>query len=99
MIQVILALLASLGTSIGGKAGALVIQLANTAGTIKLDRDEWEASVMPWIVWANAIADAKRDPTDDEHAAARALADAAHANLQSLAAGGPPVAIPAPPSV
>lgn len=99
MIELILALLGSLGQSIGGNTGNLIGQLVATIGTIKLDRDEWLASVGPWVTWANAIADAGRDPTPEEHAAARALATAAHENLQSLATGGPPVPIPAPPSV
>lgn len=97
MIQIILALLSSLGTSVGGKAGALVLQLVNTVGTIKLSADEWLATVGPWVTWANGIVDAGRDPTPEEHAAAQALATAAHENLQSLARGGQPVAIPAPP--
>lgn len=98
MIQIILALLASLGTSIGGKAGALIGQLVGTIGTIKLGTDEWLAQVGPWITWANGIADANRDPTPEEHEAARALATAAHENLQSIGAGGPPVPIPSPPA-
>lgn len=98
MIEIILALLASLGNSIGGNAGNLIGQLVGTIGTIKLDRDEWIATVGPWVAWANGIADAGRDPTPEEHAAARALATAAHENLQSIAQGGPPVPLPSPPS-
>lgn len=97
-IQIILALLNSLGVSVGGKAGALIGQFVNTIGTVQLSVEEWQTQVLPWVAWANAIADANRDPTPEEHAAAQALATAAHENLQSLAAGGPPVAIPSPPT-
>lgn len=98
MIEILLAIFASLGQSIGGKTGALIGQLANAFSTVKMDLAQFEAEVVPWIRWANAIADAKRDPTPEEEAAANAVADAAHADLQSKASGGPGVAIPAPPN-
>lgn len=98
MIEVMLALFASFGQSIGGKTGALIGQLASTFGTVKMDLAQFEAEVVPWIRWANAINDANRDPTPEEEAAANAVADAAHADLQSKAAGGPGVPIPPPPS-
>ena len=97
MIEIILALLGSLGQTVGGSTGNLIGQLVGTIGTIKLDRDEWLATVGPWVTWANGIVDASRDPTPEEHEAARALATAAHDNLQSLAHGGPPVPLPSPP--
>jgi hypothetical protein len=98
MIQILLAFIASLGGSIGGKIGALITQLTATIGTVTLDKAEWDAFAGPWIQWANAIVDANRDPTDGEHNAARALADAVHANNQSLATGGPGVQLPSPPA-
>ena len=98
MIEIILALWGSLGKSVGGKAGALISQLVGTFGTVKMGRDEWLATVSPWIAWSNGIVDANRNPTDEEEAAANAVADAAHADLQSKARGGPPVPIPAPPA-
>ena len=98
MIEVLLALFASFGSSIGGKTGALIGQLASTFGTVKMDLARFESEVVPWIRWANAIADANRNPTAEEEAAANAVADAAHADLQSKARGGPPVPIPAPPA-
>ena len=97
MIEIILALLSSLGASVGGNAGNLIGQLVGTIGTIRLDSQEWLATVGPWVTWANGIVDANRDPTPEEHAAAQALATAAHDNLQSLATGGPQVPIPSPP--
>jgi hypothetical protein len=98
MIEIILALWGSLGNSIGGKAGALIGQLVGAFGTFKADRDAWIATVGPWITWSNAIVDAKRDPSAAEDAAANAVADAAHADLQSKAKGGPGVPIPPPPT-
>ena len=98
MIQVLLALIASLAGSVGGQTGALVTQLVNTIGTVTLDNAAFDATIGPWIAWANGIVDANREPTPEEHAAANALADAIHANNQSLGSGGPPVPLPAPPT-
>lgn len=97
MIQILLALIGSLGTSLGGKTGELVQQLVGTIGAVNLGVSELEQFATPWITWANKIVDEKRDPTDEEHAAARALADAVHANNQSLANGGSGSLLPAPP--
>lgn len=99
MLQVLLALIGSLGQSLGGRTGSLVTQLVNTIGTLALDRADVIAFAVPWVQWANAIVDANRDPTDAEEAAANAVADAVHANNQSLAAGGPGVPLPPPPTV
>jgi hypothetical protein len=98
VIQIFLALIGSLAGSVGGKTGALVLQLVNTIGIVTLDAVELQAFAGPWITWANGIVDAKRDPTDEERAAANALADAIHANNQSLGTGGPGVPLPSPPS-
>lgn len=98
MWALLLALAQSLAGSVGGNVGALITQLVNTAGTAWTDKEAWAAWAGPWILWANAINDAGRDPTSDEDAAARAVADAVHANNQSLASGGPPVALPSPPA-
>lgn len=98
MIQVLLALISSLAQSKGGKIGELVTQVVNTIGLGITDKAEFDAFAMPWITWANGIVDANRDPTADEEAAANALADAVHANNQSLGTGGPGVALPAPPA-
>lgn len=98
MIQILLALLGSVGTSWGGPKGSLLVQIANTLGLAVADTAEFKAFAGPWIVWANGIVDANRDPTADEEAAANALADAVHANNQSLGTGGPGVALPAPPA-
>ena len=98
MIQILLALIGSLAGSLGGHTGALVTQLVNTIGTVTLDKAEFDAFVGPWIRWANAIVDAGRDATPEEHAAANALADAVHANNQSLGSGGPALPLPAPPA-
>lgn len=97
MIQILLALIASLAGSYGGKAGGLVIQLVNTIGKVTLDKTAFDAFAGPWITWANGIVDANREPTPAENSAAVALADAIHANNQSLGAGGPAVALPSPP--
>jgi hypothetical protein len=97
MISILLALISSLAGSVGGKTGGLVIQLANTIGTVALDATALAAFAGPWITWANGIVDAKRDPTPAENAAALALADAIHANNQSLGTGGPGVPLPSPP--
>lgn len=98
MIQILLALIESLAGSIGGKTGALVGQLVNVIGTVTLDQQALAAFAGPWIAWANVIVDAKRNPTPAEDAAANALADAIHANNQSLATGGPGVPLPSPPT-
>lgn len=96
---IILAALAkSLAGSFGGSAGALIMQLIDTGETAWTDKEAWAAWAGPWILWANAINDAGRDPTTDEDAAARAVALAVHQNNQSLAAGGPAVPLPAPPA-
>lgn len=98
MWQILLALAKSLAGSLGGNVGALVLQLLNTADTAYQDKEAWAAWAGPWILWANAIVDAGRDPTPDEDAAAVAVATAVHQNNQSLGAGGPPVPLPAPPT-
>lgn len=98
MIQILLALISSLAGSVGGKTGALVIQLANTIGTVTLDAEALKVFAGPWIAWANAIVDAGRDPTPGEHTAALALADAVRANNQSLGSGGVGMPLPLPPS-
>lgn len=96
---IILAALAkSLATSLGGKYGDLLNQLIDTGETAWTDKEAWAAWAGPWILWCNAINDAGRDPTPAEDQAARDLAAAVHANNQSLAAGGAPVALPNPPS-
>jgi hypothetical protein len=97
MIQLLLALIGSLGISLGGKTGALVTELVSTIGTVALDEQALVAFAGPWVTWVNGIIDAGRDPTAEEEAAARALADAVHANNQSLAQGGSPVTLPSPP--
>lgn len=89
MIQVLLALLASVAQSLGGKTGALLTQLVNTVGVVWTDKAAWEAWATPWVVWANGIVDANRDPTAEEDAAANAVADAIHQRNQTLAAGTP----------
>lgn len=98
MIQVLLALIASLGTSLGGNTGALVTQLVGTIGTVTMDEQALVAFAGPWVTWVNGIIDAKRDPTAAEETAAQALAAAVHANNQALAQGGTPVPLPAPPA-
>lgn len=98
MIQILLAFIASLGQTIGGKTGALIAQLTSTIGTVQLDKAEWDAFAGPWIQWANGIVDANRDATDEEHAAAKALADAVHARNQALAQGTPEGSLPPLPS-
>jgi hypothetical protein len=97
MIQILLALISSLAGSVGGKTGALVIQLVNTVGLGIAGAADFKAFAGPWIQWANKIVDAKRDPTPAESAAANALADAVHANNQSLGSGGAGVPLPSPP--
>ena len=97
MIQVLLALLGSIGTSWGGPKGNLLVQLANTLGLAAADTAEFKAFAEPWIRWANGIVDADRDPTPEEEAAANALADAVHENNQSLGTGGQGVSLPSPP--
>lgn len=98
MIQILLALISSLAGSVGGKTGALVIQLMNTIGLGIAGAAEFKAFAGPWITWANKIVDENRDPTEEEEAAANALADAVHANNASLGTGGPGVPLPSPPS-
>jgi hypothetical protein len=98
VIQILLALIASLGQSVGGKTGTLVTQLVNIINTGYQDTAEWKAFAGPWIKWVNAIIDADRDPTEEEHAAAVALADTVRARNHSLAVNGPPVTLPAPPA-
>lgn len=98
-ITLLLAVFKSLGASLGGPTGALIDQIVTTGATVAADTAAFEATIVPWLAWANVIADAKRDPTPEEKAAANALADAAHANVQSLGAGGPPVPLPAPAAV
>lgn len=96
---IILAALAkSLAASLGGSYGSLLTQLIDTGETVWTDKEAWAAWAGPWILWCNAINDAGRDPTADEHAAAQAVAAAVHANNQSLAQGGQPVPLPSPPS-
>jgi len=98
MIQILLALIGSLGGSLGGNTGSLITQVVNTIGAVTIGKAEFDAFAGPWIVWLNTIVDAKRDPTPDESAAANALADAIHANNQSLGTGGPGVPLPSPPT-
>ncbi len=98
MIQLLLALAASLAQSLGGKTGALITNLVNVIGTVTMDEADFAAFAGPWITWANAIVDANRDPTPAENAAALALADAVHANNQSLGTGGAGVPLPSPPA-
>lgn len=98
MISILLAFIASLAGSVGGRTGALVTQLVNTIGTVTIGKAEFDAFVGPWITWANGIVDANRDPTPEEEAAANQLADAIHANNQSLGIGGPAIPLPSPPA-
>lgn len=98
MIAILLALLGSLATSYGGKTGGLIVQIVNSLGVLTVDKAAFDAFAGPWFVWLNAIVDANRDPTPEENAAAVALADAIHANNQSLGHGGQPVALPPPPA-
>jgi len=96
---IILAALArSLAVSLGGKFGPLLTQLIDSGETAWTDKEAWAAWAGPWILWSNAINDAGRNPTAEEHAAAQALAAAVHANNQSLASGGLPVPLPSPPT-
>jgi hypothetical protein len=95
---ILAALAKSLAGSLGGNIGSLLLQLIDSGETAWADKEAWSAWAGPWILWANAINDADRNPTPAEHAAARALADAVNANIESLGAGGPPVALPAPPA-
>lgn len=96
LIPVLLALINSLGVTLGGRTGSLVTQIVGTISTVTLDKAAFDAFAGPWIAWANVIVDAKRDPTPEEEAKALELAAAIHANNQSLGAGGPPVALPTP---
>jgi hypothetical protein len=98
MIQILLALISSLGGSLGGRIGDLITQLVATIGTVQIDKAQFDAFAGPWIIWANGIVDAGRDPTQAEHAAARALADAVNANIESLGSGGPALPLPSPPA-
>ena len=98
MIQLWIALARSLAISLGGKIGTVVVQLADTVGLAIADKADVELTIGPWITWINAIIDAKRDLTPEEHAAVNALADAVNQNNISLANNGPPVAIPSPPA-
>ena len=96
---IILAALArSLATSLGGKFGPLLEQLIDSGEEVWTDKEAWAAWAGPWVLYSNAINDAGRNPTDEEHEAFKALAAAVHANNQSLATGGPPVPLPSPPS-
>jgi hypothetical protein len=97
MIQILIAFALSLARDVGGKKGALAQQVLNTISLGIAGKAEFDAFAGPWIQWANAINDANRDPTDEEEAAANALADAVHANNQSLGTGGPGVPLPPPP--
>lgn len=102
MITVLLALIASLGTSLGGQTGALINQLVGIIGTATNDVTDYTAFIVPWVQYVNAIVDAKRDPTQAEHDAIKGLADAIHSQNQALASGTPVdqlPALPLPPSV
>lgn len=98
LITVLLALLGSVASSLGGSTGALITQLVNLAGSLQTDQAEVAAAIAPWITWANGIVDAGRNPTAEEKAAVAGLRDAAHAYVQAAAAGHPLPAIPAPPT-
>ena len=95
---ILAALARSLAASLGGKFGPLLLQLIDTGETVYTDKEAWATWAGPWILWANAINDAYRNPTAEEDALAVQLATAVHANNQSLGSGGPPVPLPNPPA-
>jgi hypothetical protein len=75
-------ILAAIGT-VSGSTAALAAMIGN--GVLQLDMDV-EANrdlAAHWFAFLQKIVDEKRDPTEEEHAEARAFADQVHADVQS----------------
>ncbi len=88
--------LGAIGT-VNPEIGAIVQMIGNGVLTIEGATDEDKALIDGWRAYCQRMIDGSVT-VDDARVVARAFADATHANVQSLAAGGPPVAIPPPPS-
>jgi hypothetical protein len=75
-------IVAAVGT-VGGPTAALAAMLGS--GVLQLDADveENRALAAQWFAFLQKIVDEKRDPTEEEHAQARAFADQVHADVQS----------------
>jgi hypothetical protein len=73
--------LAAIGT-VNPAIGALVAMIGNGVMTIQGDTEEDKALIAQWQAFCQKIVDENRDPTPEEHAAARAFADSVHAANQ-----------------
>jgi hypothetical protein len=88
--------LGAIGT-VNPEIAAIVQMIGNGVLTIQGDTAEDKALIEGWRAYCQRMIDGSVS-IEDARAAARAFADATHANNQSLAAGGPPVEIPPPPA-
>jgi hypothetical protein len=77
--QIALAALGTVNPAIGG----LVVMIGNAVMTIQGDTAEDKALIAQWQAFCQKIVDENREPTPEEHAAARAFADAEHQKAQT----------------
>ncbi len=63
--------------------GTLVGMVTSGVMTIQGDSEEDKALIAQWQSFCQKIVDENRDPTQEEHDAARAFADSVHAQNQS----------------
>lgn len=74
-------LLAAVGTA-NPQIGALVALVTGGIQTITADTAEDKALIAQWFAFCQKIVDENRAPTPEEHAAAKAFADAEHVHNQ-----------------
>lgn len=74
--------LAALGTA-NPAIAALVAMIGNGVMTIQGDTAEDKALIAEWQAFCQKIVDENREPTEEEHAQARAFAESVHAANQS----------------
>jgi hypothetical protein len=72
----------ALGT-INPAAAALISMITGGVLTLQTATDEDKALIAQWQAFCQKIVDENRDPTEEEHAQARAFADQVHAANQS----------------
>lgn len=82
-LQIALAALGTANPAIGG----LVAMIGNAVVTVQSDTAEFKALDAKWQAFCQKIVDENRDPTPEEHAAARQFADDVHAGNIAAAQG------------
>ena len=64
-------------------AAGLVSMIVNGVVTLKTETDEDKALIAQWQAFCQKIVDENREPTEEEHAQARAFAASVHAANQA----------------